>query len=90
MGETPLVVDPGSYVYTADPAERNLFRSTSFHSTVSVGGAEQNDLSPFELFRLVDRTRAALHCLGAAGLRGHAQRVSKLGRRHSHAAPRAR
>jgi hypothetical protein len=60
LGKTPLVVDPGSYVYTADPVERNLFRSTSFHSTVSVGGAEQNDLSPIELFRLIDRTNA--HC----------------------------
>ena len=60
VGRTPLVVDPGSYVYTADPVERNLFRSTAFHSTVSVGGAEQNALSPLELFRLIDRTNA--HC----------------------------
>ena len=60
LGGTPLVVDPGSYLYTGDPAARNLFRSTAFHATVAVGGAEQNDLSPVELFRLSDRTTA--HC----------------------------
>jgi hypothetical protein len=58
LGASPLIVDPGSYVYTADPVARNLFRSTAFHSTVSVGGAEQNELSPVELFRLPDRTSA--------------------------------
>ena len=39
----PLVVDPGTYVYTADAAERNRFRSTAFHSTLRVGGSEQNE-----------------------------------------------
>jgi len=60
LGDSPLVVDPGSYLYTADPVARNLFRSTAFHATVAVGGAEQNALSPVELFRLPDRTSA--HC----------------------------
>lgn len=55
---TPIVVDPGSFVYTADPAARNLFRSTRFHSTLAVDGAEQNDLSAVELFRLPDQTHA--------------------------------
>jgi uncharacterized heparinase superfamily protein len=58
LGAQPLVVDPGSFVYTADPDARNRFRSTRFHSTIAVGGAEQNDLSGVELFRLVDRTQA--------------------------------
>jgi hypothetical protein len=58
LGDQPLLVDPGSYVYTADAEARNLFRSTSFHSTVSVGGAEQNELSTVELFRLRDSTKA--------------------------------
>jgi hypothetical protein len=58
FGPQPLVVDPGTYVYTADPDARNLFRSTAFHATVAVDGAEQNALSRTELFRLPDGTRA--------------------------------
>jgi hypothetical protein len=34
--------DPGTYVYTSDTRARQLFRSTAFHSTVEVDGAEQN------------------------------------------------
>ena len=35
---------PAAYLYTADPAERNRFRSTAFHSTLQIDGAEQNPL----------------------------------------------
>ena len=55
-----LVVDPGSYLYTADPAARTRFRSTGFHATLQIAGAEQNELSPEALFMLEDRTRAEL------------------------------
>ncbi len=47
---TAFIVDPGSYVYTADLPERHLFRSTAYHSTVQVDGAEQNrieEAAPF-------------------------------------------
>jgi hypothetical protein len=54
----PVVVDPGTYAYTSDPAARNLFRSTAVHSTLSVGGAEQNELRTDDLFLMPDRSRA--------------------------------
>jgi hypothetical protein len=37
-----FIADPGTYVYSHDPHERHLFRSTAYHSTVEVDGAEQN------------------------------------------------
>jgi hypothetical protein len=54
----PLVVDPGTFVYTPDPVERNRFRSTAFHATLRVGGAEQNELRTDDLFSMTDRARA--------------------------------
>lgn len=54
----PIVIDPGSFVYTADPAARDLFRSTAFHSTLRLDGAEQNELPAGALFSMPDRTRA--------------------------------
>lgn len=56
-GETPIVVDPGTYLYTADPAARNHFRSTGVHSALQVDGAEQNELRLDRLFAMVDRAR---------------------------------
>jgi len=45
-----FIVDPGSYLYTADLQERHLFRSTIYHSTVQIDAAEQNttdEAAPF-------------------------------------------
>lgn len=38
----PLITDCGAYLYSADPAWRNDFRSTGFHNTPVIGGEEQN------------------------------------------------
>lgn len=40
----PFIVDPGTYLYTANLQERQLFRSTAYHSTVQVDGVEQNTI----------------------------------------------
>lgn len=41
-GGRAIIVDPGTYVYSADLAKRHEFRSTAFHSTVQIDGLEQN------------------------------------------------
>ncbi len=49
-GGSAFIVDPGSYVYTADLKQRHLFRSTAYHSTVQVDSVEQNtsnEATPF-------------------------------------------
>jgi hypothetical protein len=58
VGDRPLVIDPGSYVYTSSPVERNRFRSTAYHSTLSLDGKEQNELRTDDLFAMEDRARA--------------------------------
>ncbi len=57
LGE-PLVVDPGSFVYTADPLARNRFRGTLAHATLALNGLEQNPLSGTDLFFLPERAHA--------------------------------
>jgi hypothetical protein len=56
----PVLVDPGSYVYTPDPDARNLFRSTRSHNTLRVDGEEQNELRPDWLFRMFEQANPEL------------------------------
>ncbi len=58
LGDQALIIDPGTYVYTSDPVERNRFRSTAFHSTLRIDGLEQNELRSDDLFLMADRSRA--------------------------------
>ena len=44
-GGRPFIVDPGTYVYSADLQKRHEFRSTAYHSTVQIDGKEQNTIS---------------------------------------------
>ena len=43
-GGRAFIVDPGTYVYTTDLHERQLFRSTAYHSTVQIDDEEQQTL----------------------------------------------
>jgi hypothetical protein len=43
-GGRAIIVDPGTYVYSADLAKRHEFRSTAYHSTVQIDGLEQNTI----------------------------------------------
>lgn len=70
----PVVVDPGSYVYTSDPPARNLFRGTAYHNTLMIDGVEQNEFNPEWLFRMFEHAKAehlSFVCEdGVAGYRG--------------------
>jgi hypothetical protein len=50
-----LIVDPGSFVYTADPDARNLMRSTRSHNTLMIDAEEQNEVRPEWLFRMFEK-----------------------------------
>lgn len=43
-GGRAVIIDPGTYVYSADLAKRHEFRSTAYHSTVQIDGLEQNTI----------------------------------------------
>jgi len=43
-GGRAIIVDPGTYVYSADLVKRHEFRSTAYHSTVQIDGLEQNTI----------------------------------------------
>ena len=69
LGDQPLLVDPGAYVYTPDPQARNAFRATAAHATLQVDGGEQNTLATDYLFSLEDRTAARSLAWEADGAR---------------------
>lgn len=60
LNGVPIIVDPGTYLYTPLPEKRNLFRSTAMHNTLSVSGKEQNTWHEGRtgLFRMLDQAKA--------------------------------
>lgn len=51
VGRDVFLADPGTYLYSSAPEERNAFRCTGAHSTVQVDNEEQNDAQA----RIVER-----------------------------------
>jgi len=43
VGGVPIIVDPGTYIYHAEPQWRDYFRSTKAHSTILVDGVDQSE-----------------------------------------------
>jgi hypothetical protein len=41
IGGHEVLIDPGTYTYIADPAERNAFRGSAAHNTVRIDGRDQ-------------------------------------------------
>lgn len=65
-----FIIDPGTYIYTADYKLRNLFRSTSMHNTLQVGDLEQNNFEKREVFSINNETNAQLLDFGNYYFRG--------------------
>ena len=61
----PLIIDAGAYVYTADPAARNAFRSTAMHNSPMLAGVEMAEVGDDRhLWTIADEARAALDDAG--------------------------
>ena len=41
LGDREVLIDPGTYTYVADPAERNHFRGSAAHNTIRIDGRDQ-------------------------------------------------
>lgn len=50
IGEVDFIVDPGTYLYTPSPKDRNSFRSSVKHNTIVVDQEEQNLLPDTAMF----------------------------------------
>src|SRR5215207_31394 len=62
-----FIKDPGTYVYTSDLRARQEFRSTAYHSTVEINGAEQNTTPESAPFFNGNEARPHLHTFITAG-----------------------
>jgi hypothetical protein len=60
VNKKDIIIDPGAYIYTGDPKNRNLFRSTEMHNTIRIDRIEQNKFYPNILFYMENDTKAKL------------------------------
>jgi len=61
IGNKDIIIDPGSYLYTALPEWRNKFRSTAFHSTIMIDEQEQNRFKADNLFSLENDSKVSIN-----------------------------
>ena len=59
VGDVPVIVDPGTYLYTPSPEWRNRFRSTVMHNNLFVPGREEGDWRSADLFGLPGNSASA-------------------------------
>lgn len=57
MDGRDIFLDPGTYVYTSYPQERNRFRSTGYHNTIKFNGYEQNEIPELDMFSLPEKIK---------------------------------
>jgi hypothetical protein len=55
------IIDPGTYVYTADYEERKDYRSTAFHNTVMMNEVEINDLESRHPFSMSNHAHVTIN-----------------------------
>jgi len=60
VNKKDIIIDPGTYTYTSDPENRNLFRSTEMHNTIRIDKKEQNRFYPDILFYMENNTKTKL------------------------------
>ncbi len=66
-GSREILIDPGTYTYVADPAERDRFRGTAAHNTVSIDGRDQAVAAG--PFRWRDKPETGIRCWLSSSLR---------------------
>lgn len=62
-----FIVDPGTYVYSADLQMRHAFRSTAYHSTVRIDGEEQNTIDVQTPFVIGNEAKPRVLAWGSGG-----------------------
>lgn len=69
--DTPIIVDPGSGLYTSDHEIRNSFRSTKSHNSLALGAKEQNEIlaGAEGLFKLKERTFSRVDTVSSTEIR---------------------
>ncbi|ABR91662.1 Hypothetical protein mma_2266 [Janthinobacterium sp. Marseille] len=69
IGGHPVIVDPGTYLYTPLPFRRNEFRSISAHFSPHIAGSEPGNISG-NVFQLGNEAKAKCTYFSAVGLTG--------------------